>query len=227
MSTSIYPSRWTVEHPERLQVYTAGTPNGLKATIALEEMGLPYELHRVDLGGDQHDPEYVKLNPNSKIPVVVDPDGPGGEPLPIMESGAILIHLAKKSGRFLSTDPRRESETLQWLFFQVGHVGPMFGQFGHFYKFARGKTDSYGEQRYGNEARRLLGLLDRHLADREYLIGDFSIADIATVPWMNALDFYEAKETLGFDQYKNVNAWVDRFIARPGVQRGIDVVKKD
>ncbi len=227
MSTSILPSRWPVQHPDRLQLYTLGTPNGLKASIALEEMALPYELHKVDImAGDQHDPEFVKINPNSKIPTLVDPDGPGGAPLAIMESGAILIYLARKSGRLLSSDPRTENETLQWLFFQVGHVGPMFGQFGHFYKFARGKTDEYGQDRYGKEARRLLGILDRRLADREYLVGDMSIADIATVPWMEALDFYEAKPFLEYDSYKNVNAWVQRFMARPAVQRGIDAVKK-
>ena len=226
--TSLFPSRWPVQHPDRLQIYTLGTPNGRKATIALEEMALPYEFHRVNiLANEQFDPDFVKINPNSKIPTLIDPHGPGGEPMAIMESGAILIYLARKSGKFLSTDPRVESETLQWLFFQVGHVGPMFGQFGHFYKFAKGKTDTYGEERYGKEVRRLLGLLDRHLADREYLAGDFSIADIATVPWMNALDFYEGKPAVEYDTFKNVVAWVERFMARPGVQRGLEVVKKD
>ena len=228
MSTPLFPRRFPVQHPDRIQLYAFGTPNGHKASIALEEMALPYETHLVDiLQSHQFDPDFVQINPNSKIPTIIDPDGPGGEPLAVMESGAILIHLARKSGRLLSKDPRLESETLQWLFFQVGHVGPMFGQFGHFYKFARGKTDEYGQQRYGKEVQRLLEVLDKRLSGREYLVGEFSIADIATVPWIKALEFYEGKDYVGYDSYRNVVAWVDRFMARPGVARGIEAVKKD
>lgn len=226
MSASIFPSRWNVEHPDRLQLYFMATPNGLKGSIVLEELELPYEAHRVDImANHQFDEDYVAINPNSKIPTLVDPKGPGGEPMAIMESGAILMYLAQKTGKLLSSDPRLHSETMQWLFFQVGHVGPMFGQFGHFFKFAKGKTDTYGEERYGKETKRLLGVLDRRLADREYLAGEFSIADIATVPWLNALDFYGAKDVVDYASFKNVNAWVERFMARPGVQRGLAVGK--
>ena len=228
MSTTLFPSRWPVQHPDRVQVYSLGTPNGRKIPIALEEMEIPYELHKVNiLADEQFDPDFVKINPNSKIPTVVVPDGPDGQPMAIMESGAILIYFARKSGRCLSSDPRIESETLQWLFFQIGHVGPMFGQFGHFYKFARGKTDTYGQERYGKEVRRLLRVLDNRLADRDYLANEFSIADIATVPWINALDFYEGKDHVGYSEYKNVIAWVERFMARPAVQRGLATVTKD
>jgi len=221
---SLFPRRYPVEHPDRLQLYALGTPNGLKATIALEELELPYEAHRVDIMQDwQFDEDYKAINPNSKIPTLIDPQGPDGQPLALMESGAILIHLARKAGRLLPTDPRGELETLQWMFFQVGHVGPMFGQFGHFYKFAKGRTDAYGEQRYGKEVTRLLGVLDARLADRPWLAGDFTIADIMTVPWVGSLDFYEGKEFVGYDQFDHVQRWVEAFLARSGVQRGMAV----
>jgi GST-like protein len=216
-----YPTRWKIEHPDRLQLYTLPTPNGQKASIALEELELPYEAHRVDImSGQQHDPEFEKINPNAKIPALVDPTGAGGSPLTIMESGAILIHVARKAGRLLPSDPRAESEVLQWLFFQVGSVGPMFGQFGHFYKFAKGKTDGYGEQRYAKEVTRLLEVIEGRLDGRDWLVDDFSIADIATVPWIQALDFYEGKARVEYDRFERVQAWVERFAARPAVQRG-------
>jgi GST-like protein len=221
---SALPSRWPVKHPDRIQLYSLATPNGQKAGVVLEELGLPYEAHKIDImAGDQFDPEYVQLiNPNSKIPAIIDPNGPGGEPLAIMESGAILLYLARKAGSLLPTDPRGESIVTQWLFFQVGSVGPMFGQFGHFYKFAKGKTDTYGEQRYGKEVTRLLGVLDRQLSDgREYLAGDFSIADIANVPWVNSLEYYEGRDFVGYSDFPHVHAWVERFMARPAVQRGL------
>jgi len=222
---SLFPSRYPVEHPDRLQLYSLPTPNGQKAGIALEELELPYEAHKVDIMQNwQFDEDYKAINPNSKIPVLVDPNGPGGEPLALMESGAILLHLARKAGRLLPQDPRGELETIQWMFFQVGHVGPMFGQFGHFYKFAKDKTDDYGEQRYGKEVTRLLGVLDGQLADRPWIVGDdYTIADIMLVPWINGLDFYEGKEFVGYDQFSNVHAWVERFMARPAVQRGVKV----
>lgn len=222
---SVLPSRWAPQHPDRIQLYSLATPNGQKAGIALEELGLPYEAHKINiLKGDQFDPEFVAINPNSKIPAIIDPDGPGGEPLAIMESGAILLYLAKKAGKLIPSDPRGESLVTQWVFFQVGSVGPMFGQFGHFFKFAKGKTDEYGAQRYTKEVTRLLGVLDRQLSDgRDYLVGDFSIADIATVPWINALDFYEGKDAVGYADFGHVQAWVERFNARPAVQRGVAV----
>lgn len=224
MTTVSFPSRFPAQHPERLQLYSLATPNGKKAGIMLEETGLPYEAHRVNImEGHQFDADFVALNPNSKIPTLLDPKGPGGEPLAIMESGAILIYLAEKSGTLLSSDPRVRNQTLQWLFFQVGSVGPMFGQFGHFYKFAKGKTDAYGEQRYGKETTRLLGVLDKRLADRDWLVGEYSIADIATVPWITSLDFYEGKDFVEYERFTNVHAWVERFEARDAVQRGAKV----
>lgn len=225
MTDSPFPKRWAPAHPDRLQLYSLATPNGQKAGIMLEELEVPYEAHRINiLEGEQFDPEYVEINPNSKIPTLIDPDGPGGQPIAIMESGAILWHLANKFDRFLPKDETGRLETLQWLFFQVGHVGPMFGQFGHFFKFAKDKTDDYGEKRYGDEVKRLLGVLDGRLEGRDFLLGDeLTIADIATVPWVNALDFYEGKEFVEYGKFTRVHAWIDRFMARPGVQRGVKV----
>ncbi|MCA9558842.1 MAG: glutathione S-transferase N-terminal domain-containing protein [Myxococcales bacterium] len=224
MHTDLFPSRWPPAHPDRIQLYSLATPNGKKAGIALEEVGLPYEAHRIDImEGDQFDPEFVRLNPNSKIPTLLDPNGPGGEPIAIMESGAILHYLARRTGKLLPTDPRGENEVLQWVFFQVGHVGPMFGQFGHFYKFAKGKTDDYGQKRYGAEVTRLLGVIEARLEDRDYLVGEYTIADIATVPWITALDFYEGKDYVGYADFPRVDAWVQRVLARPAVQRGLEV----
>ena len=222
--TASFPSRWTPKHPDRLQLYSLPTPNGQKAGIVLEELGLHYEAHRINImEGDQFDAEYVEVNPNSKIPALIDPTGDDGQPLAIMESGAILLHLAQKTGRLLGRTARERSEVVQWLFFQVGSVGPMFGQFGHFYKFAKGKTDTYGELRYTKETTRLLGVLDKRLADREWIAGPFSVADIALAPWVMALDFYEGKEAVDYDRFTNVHAWVERFKARPAVQRGLKV----
>ncbi len=227
MTTTTLPKkRWAAEHPDRIQLYSLATPNGQKVGIALEELGLQYEAHKIDImKGDQFDPEFVAINPNSKIPAIIDPHGPGGEPLAIMESGAILLYLAEKTGKLLSSDARKRQETIQWLFFQMASVGPMFGQFGHFYKFAKGKTDKYGEERYGKEVNRLLGVLERQLEGREYLVDDLSIADIATAPWIRALDFYEGKEAVSYGDFPNVDAWVTRFFARPAVQRGAEICK--
>lgn len=224
MSTDLFPKRWPPTHPDRIQLYSLATPNGQKAGIALEELGLAYEAHRIDImKNDQFDPDFVKLNPNSKIPTLVDPKGPDGQPIAIMESGAILLYLANKAGKLVPKSPRQETELHQWLFFQVGHIGPMFGQFGHFYKFAKGKTDTYGEARYGKEVKRLLEVLERRLQGRDYLLDDFSLADIATVPWITALDFYDAKGAVDYDTFPRVDAWVSRFLERPAVQRGIKV----
>jgi len=209
-----------------IELYTASTPNGVKASIALEELELPYTLHRIDIGrGDQHTPEYRKLSPNGKIPSIVDPDVPGGK-LAIMESGAILIHLARKTGKLMPTAPHPESQVLQWLFFQVGHVGPMFGQYGHFKRFAVDQCDHpYPLERYHAETERLLGVLDARLEGREWLVDDFSIADIATCPWVKALEFYGETESLGLSSFENVQRWVASFESRPGVQRGVAVLQ--
>ncbi len=224
MSSDLFPKRWPPTHPDRIQLYSLATPNGQKAGIALEELGLAYDAHRIDImKNDQFDPDFVKLNPNSKIPTLVDPKGPDGKPIAIMESGAILLYLAKKAGKLLPDSPRQETELHQWLFFQVGHIGPMIGQFGHFYKFAKGKTDTYGEERYGKETKRLLEVLERRLQDRDYLLGDFSLADIATVPWITALDFYDGKDAVDYDTFPKVDVWVKRFLERPAVQRGLKV----
>ncbi len=208
---------------EKIQLYSLATPNGQKISIALEEMKLPYDAHLIDITkGEQFSKEFVTINPNSKIPVIVDPNGPDGDPIFIMESGAILIYLARKSGRFLPSNPRLESEVLQWLFFQTSGVGPMFGQFGHFYKYATANCDHpYPVSRYTNEVKRLLGVLDKRLEGREFLAGDYSIADIATFPWIDGLtEFYAANEYLQLDQFKNVNSWFQRCTDRPAAQKG-------
>lgn len=206
-----------------IQLYSLNTPNGQKASIALEELGLPYDYHRIGIGdGDQFTPEFIKVNPNSKIPAITDPDGPDGEPLNVFESGAILLHLAEKTGKLIPADPRLRSETIQWLFFQMAGVGPMFGQLGHFFKYGRENCDHpYPVERYTKEAKRLLGVLDKRLEGRDYLIGDdYTIADIATFPWVNCLEeFYDATEQVGLKDFKNVAAWRARCNARPAVAR--------
>lgn len=213
---------------KNIELYSLATPNGQKVSIALEEMQIPYTAHRVDITkGDQFTPEFVKINPNSKIPAIVDPEGPDGKSLSIMESGAILIYLAQKSEKFYPEDPRLQSEVLQWLFFQVGGVGPMFGQFGHFYKFAKEKCqDPYPVQRYATEAKRLLKVLDTRLSQRRYLVGEeYSIADMAIMPWVHALGgFYEAQEILGLSEYSNVNTWMQRLLERPATAKGMTVL---
>jgi len=211
----------------KIQLYSLATPNGQKASIALEEMALPYDAHKIDITkGEQHTPDYLKINPNGKIPAIVDPNGPDGKPISIMESGAILIYLAEKSGKFLSANPRLRSETLQWLFFQVGGVGPMFGQFGHFFSHAKDKcNDPYPVKRYTDETRRLLTVLNQHLEGKEFLVGnDYSIADMATVPWVNALtQFYNAGEILNLKEFQSVNAWAKRVSERPKTAQGMKV----
>lgn len=226
----LFPSRWPPQHPDRIQLYSLATPNGQKIAIALEELELPYEAHRLDiLEGDQFDPEYLKLNPNGKIPTIVDPDGPGGRPICLMESGAILQYLADKAGRLVPRDARLRWEVTQWLFFQVANVGPYFGQFGHFFKYARDKTsDEYALERYTAETRRLLGVLDRRLEGRKYLVGsEISIADIATFPWVRGLDHYGGQGAVGYDTFPNVDPWVKRCAARPAAQRGAEVCPFD
>ena len=219
--------KWPARHPERLQLYSLPTPNGVKASIMLEEIGLPYEPHRVSFDTqDQLSPEFLSLNPNNKIPAILDPDGPGGQPLALWESGAILVYLAEKSGQLLSTDAVARLHTLQWLMWQVGGQGPMFGQVGFFNKFA-GKDweDKRPRDRYVAESARLLGVLDRHLAGRDWMLGrDYSIADIAIFPWVrNLVGFYEAGELVGYERFKEVQRVLAMFLARPAVQRGLAI----
>lgn len=219
--------RWPAQHPDRIQLYSLNTPNGVKAGIMLEETGLPYEAHLIDIATDvQKSPEFLSLNPNGKIPAMIDPDGPGGRPLPLFESGAILLYLAEKTGKFL--DPAQRYETIAWLMWQMGGLGPMFGQVGFFHKFAgRDYADKRPLERYVNESKRLLGVLDGRLEGREWIVDDYSIADIASLGWVrNLIGFYEARELVGFDVYTNVAAWLDRGLARPAVQRGLQVTAK-
>jgi GST-like protein len=219
--------KWPAQHPDRLQLYSLPTPNGVKVSIALEETGLPYEVHRV--GFDTHDqmsPEFLSLNPNNKIPAILDPHGPGGEPLPLFESGAILVYIADKSGQLLPQEVARRYETLQWVMFQMGGIGPMFGQVGFFHKFA-GKDfeDKRPRDRYVAESRRLLAVLEKHLAGKQWMLGDeYTIADIAVFPWVrNLVGFYGAREIVGFDAFKEVQRVLEAFLARPAVQRGLDI----
>jgi GST-like protein len=207
-----------------IQLYSLPTPNGVKVSVALEEMGLPYEAHLVDISkDDQFTPEFLSLNPNNKIPAMIDPNGPGGKALPLFESGAILIYLAEKTGRFLPQENRYQ--VLQWLMFQMGGIGPMLGQLGYFHVFA-GKEieDPRPKERYRAESARLLKVLDNALAGRDWIAGDYSIADMAIAPWLNNLiNRYHAREIIGWDELANLPAYVDRFLARPAVQRGLNV----
>ncbi|HJW07300.1 MAG TPA: glutathione S-transferase N-terminal domain-containing protein [Rhodanobacter sp.] len=220
-------TRWPARHPERIQLYSVNSPNGVKVSIMLEETGLPYEPHLVDImQGESRTPEFLALNPNGKIPAIIDPHGPGGEPLALFESGAILLYLAEKSGQFLPADPARRWETIQWLFFQMASIGPMFGQVGFFNKFAgKAYEDKRPLERYVNESKRLLGVLDERLAGRRWLMDeDYTIADIATLGWVNNLiTFYEARELVDYDRYANVAGWLERGLARPAVQRGLQI----
>jgi GST-like protein len=219
--------RWPALRPDRLQLYSLPTPNGVKVSIMLEEIGLPYEAHRVDFAAhEQRSAEFLSLNPNGKIPAILDPDGPDGRPFALSESGAILIYLAEKCGRFLPQQAAARYETLQWLMFQMGAVGPMFGQLGFFNKFAgRDYEDKRPLERYRAESARLLGVLETRLANRSWIMGDeYTIADIATLGWVrNLIGFYEAREIVGFDRLTNVPAWLKRGLERPAVQRGLAI----
>ena len=220
-------AKWPARHPDRIQLYSLPTPNGVKVSIALEETGLPYEPHLVRFDtNDQLSPEFLSLNPNNKIPAIIDPNGPGGRALPLFESGAILVYLADKSGQLQSADPAARYEVLQWVMFQMGGVGPMFGQLGFFHKFAgKDYDDKRPRDRYVAESRRLLGVLDRRLADRPWIAGDeYTIADIATFPWINNLiGFYGAGDLVGFGDFAHVRRALDAFLARPAVQRGLNI----
>jgi len=222
--------RWPAQHPDRIQLYSLNTPNGVKVSIMLEETGQPYEPHLVDIMKDEsHTPAFLSLNPNGKIPAIIDPAGPGGRPLGLFESGAILLYLADKTGKFISADPIQRWETIQWVFFQMASIGPMFGQVGFFNKFA-GKeiADKRPLERYVAESKRLLGVLDTRLDGRSWIMGDdYTIADIATIGWVrNLITFYEARELVGYDSFANVAAWLDRGLARPAVQRGLEIPKR-
>lgn len=219
--------RWPASNPAVLQLYSFPTPNGVKVSIALEELGLPYEAHTVDiLKNETWTPEFLSLNPNGKIPAIIDPDGPGGQPIGLFESGAILLYLADKTGRLVPGDPILRYETIQWVFFQMAAVGPMFGQLGFFYKFA-GKEieDKRPLNRYVDETKRLLGVLDKRLSGRQWIMGEIhTIADIAHVGWVRGLiGFYEAGPLVGIENYPNVTAWLDRVLARPATERGLAI----
>ena len=227
LSTFPITKRWPAKHPELLQLYSLPTPNGVKVSIMLEEIELPYEAHLVDFGkDDQKTPEFLSLNPNGKIPAILDPNGPGGKPLPLFESGAILQYLAEKTGKLLPQDAARRYQTLQWLHFQMGGVGPMFGQVGFFHKFA-GKDfeDKRPRDRYVAEAKRLLGVMDGHLAGRQWFMDDdYTIADISMLGWVrNLIGFYGAGDLVEFSQFKSGGAWLERGLARPAVQRGLNI----
>jgi len=229
---SVFPitERWPAMEPNKLQLYSAPTPNGVKVSIMLEELGLPYEAHYVDIGANESwTPEFLSLNPNGKIPAILDPNGPGGVPLPLFESGAILLYLGEKMGQLLPADPARRYQTIQWVFFQMANVGPMFGQVGFFYKFAgREYEDKRPLKRYVDESRRLLNVLDDRLEGREWIMGDdYTIADISLLGWVrNVVGFYEAGDLVEFDRLKNVPAWLERGLARPAVQRGLSIPKR-
>ena len=222
--------KWPARYPDRLQLYSLPTPNGVKASIMLEETGLPYEVHRVDFERqDQLSPEFLSLNPNNKIPAILDPDGPGGRPLALFESGAILLYLAEKTGQLLPREPAARWGAVQWLMFQMGGVGPMFGQVGFFHKFAgREYEDKRPRDRYVAESKRLLAVVDRQLGHNTWLAGqDYSVADIATFPWIrNLVGFYGAGELVEFEQFANVRRALDAFLARPAVQRGLAIPPK-
>lgn len=219
--------RWPAQHPDRLQLYSFPTPNGVKAAIMLEEIGLPYEAHLVNImQNDTKTPEYLALNPNGKIPAIIDPDGPGGKPFCLFESGAILVYLADKTGKLQPADPAGRYHAMQWVFFQVGAIGPFFGQVGFFYKFAgKDYEDKRPLQRYVDESARLLGVMETQLDGRRWIMGDdYTIADISMLGWVRGLvDFYGAGELVGYDKLKHVPAWLERCLARPAVQRGLNI----
>jgi len=222
--------RWPARHPDRIQLYSLPTPNGVKVSIMLEETGLAYEPHLIDIGANETwEPEYLSLNPNGKIPAIIDPDGPGGAPMGLFESGAILVYLAEKSGKFLPADPAARYETLQWVMFQMAAIGPMFGQLGFFHRFAgKDYEDKRPRDRYVAESKRLLGVLEGRLATRTWIMGDaYTIADIATLGWVrNLVGFYGAGELVDWASLKHVPRWLEAGLARPAVQRGLDSPKR-
>ena len=226
---SVFPvaRRWPAQNPGVLQLYSFPTPNGIKVSAALEETGLPYEPHLVNISKDETwGADFLSLNPNGKIPAIIDPDGPGGKPLPLFESGAILVYLAEKTGKLMAQDPALRYETMQWVFFQMAAIGPIFGQVGFFHKFA-GKEfdDKRPRDRYVHESKRLLGVLEQRLQGRQWIMGDdYTIADVATWPWVRTIrDFYEAGPLVGLDAMPRVNGWLERALARPASQKALNI----
>ena len=227
ISTFPITQKWPAQHPERLQLYSLPTPNGVKVSIMLEETGLPYEPHLVSFEtNDQMSPAFLSLNPNNKIPAILDPNGPADKPLALFESGAILLYLAEKTGQFIPKDAAGRYETIQWLMFQMGGVGPMFGQLGFFHKFAgKDYEDKRPRDRYVAESKRLLGVLNQLLATRTWMMGDaYTIADMAIFPWVrNLVGFYGAGELVGFEDFPHVARALAAFVARPAVVRGLGI----
>ena len=220
-------SRWPAKNPDIIQIYSFPTPNGVKVSIALEELGIPYEAHPVDITKNESwTPEFLSLNPNGKIPAMIDPNGPDGKPLGLFESGAILIYLADKTGKLIPADAAGRYETMQWVFFQMASIGPMFGQVGFFHKFAgREIEDKRPLNRYRDESKRLLGVMDARLKGRQWIMGDlYTIADISMLGWVrNLIGFYGAGQLVEFDSFRSVGAWLERGLARPAVQRGLNI----
>ena len=222
--------RWPAQHPDRIQLYSTPTPNGVKVSIALEETGLAYEPHFINIGADETwGEDYLSLNPNGKIPSIIDPDGPGGKPLGLFESGAILLYLAEKSGKLLPADPALRYQAIQWVMWQMGGVGPMFGQLGFFHKFAgREYEDKRPRDRYAKESARLLRVLEGQLGGRQWILGDeFTIADVSLIGWVRGLiGFYEAGDLVAYDELRNVPAWLERALGRPAVARGLTIPER-
>jgi GST-like protein len=221
--------KWPAKDPSVIQLYSFPTPNGVKVSIALEEMGLAYEAHKVTLSDvDVKSPEFLSLNPNNKIPAIVDPNGPDGTPIGLFESGAILIYLAEKTGKLIGSDASQKAKTIQWLMFQMGGLGPMFGQLGFFSKFAGSEwEDKRPQQRYIAEGKRLMAVLEKELSDKDWITGEYSIADIAIAPWLRALDFYGTRDLLEWNDHKNLVAYLDRFLERDAVQVGLITPARD
>ena len=231
LSAFAITQKWPAQHPERLQLYSLPTPNGVKAAIMLEELGLPYEPHRVSFDTqDQLSPAFLSLNPNNKIPAIIDPDGPDGVPLALFESGAILVYLADKTGQLLAPGGAERYETLQWLMWQMGGIGPMFGQLGFFHQFAgKDYDDKRPRDRYAAESARLLAVLDQRLQGRDWIMGaHYSIADIAVLPWVrNLVGFYDAGALVGFERFKNVQRVLAAWQNRSAVQRGLEIPRAE
>lgn len=220
--------RWSPDNPDAIQLYSFPTPNGVKISIMMEELGLNYEAHRVTLSdSDVRSDEFLSLSPNNKIPAIIDPNGPNGQSVELFESGAILIYLAEKTGKLIG-EGAAKYDTIKWLMFQMSGIGPMFGQLGYFSKFAGADIqDPRPRQRFIDEAKRLLNVLDKQLEGRDWITGEYSIADIAIAPWLRALEFYGVKDAVGFDQLANVPAYLERFLARPAVQRGLNIPSRN
>jgi len=227
LSTHPISQRWPATHPDVLQLYSFPTSNGVKVSITLEELGLPYEVHSIDVTrSETWTPQFLTLNPNGKIPAIIDPDGPDGTPIALFESGAILLYLAQKTGKLLPASATERYKTIQWVFFQMAGVGPTFGQLGYFHKFAgREIEDKRPLERYRSETQRLLGVLEQRLEGREWIMGDiYTIADISLIGWVrNLTTLIDAGDLVHYDELKNVPAWLQRCLARVAVQRGLNI----